>query len=165
LSAGAYRAAGQAVAAILNGVAIVHVDRDGVELAPHTGRCHRAETLAEIAIGLAGIAAEDRYRFGTIDPADFVASWVFDADQLADFAIVRALIDTLDRRGSDDTLFLAWRHALDLIADPTVWRMVESVVAALDGGPLGEAEMRLIMDKAGATVTLISKTVSAASGI
>jgi hypothetical protein len=84
LSAGAYRAAGQAVAAILNGVAIGHVDDGGIELAPASGRRQRAETLSEIAIGLAGIAAVDRNNFGAIERAFFVASWAFDAEQLAD---------------------------------------------------------------------------------
>jgi hypothetical protein len=145
MSEDAYRSAGQALAAILNSLAIEHVDGDGIELADAPERQRRSVTLAEIAVGFAGIAAQDRLRYGIVEPPDFVTSWAFDDGQLADFAIVRGLIAEIDPRGTDDILFLAWQQAIGLVADDPTWRAIEMLAAEIERSPLaGHHVLRLV---------------------
>ncbi len=145
MSIDAYRAAGQAIAAVLNGLPFARVDHDGIEMTnngPHT----RAAMLGEIAIGLGGIAAVERFQFGSLgDAADFVLSWDFSCQQLADFEMVRGLVAVVDPRDSRDVLFLAWRQACDLVDDDIAWAAVEAMAAAIADGPLDERDALDIM--------------------
>src|ERR1700753_2014393 len=94
-----YRAAGQLVASIAEGVSIESVSARGIVLRDTIGRRPvplRCNVLAEIAIGLAGVAAVDRSGFGTppsnkLGRHSACVHWAFNAQQLADFTLVREL--------------------------------------------------------------------------
>src|SRR5262249_5814999 len=139
-----YRAAGQAVAALLNGAPIDHVDISGTALRwPEVReRLSRNELLAEIAVGLAGIAAGDRYRFGgPIACRDLVGSWNFTSGQVDDFAIVREMVLALDPMDFDDVLLRTWNQALDLVANDSVWHAIQRVAAAVHRERCSEADV------------------------
>lgn len=128
----AFRAAGQVIAALMHGAAIESAGHDGIVMTWSGPPRPRCEGLADIAIGLAGIAAEARYGFGSAKSSDCVVSWQFSASQIADFAIVRALVDDVDPSGDEDVLFLAWCQALDLVAEAAVWRAIRIIAGILD---------------------------------
>src|SRR5258705_13296079 len=74
---GAYRAAGQAVAALWRGAAIDHVEINGVAInwpaMPACGR-PRSEVMADIAIGLGGVVAGGGHRLGWPPPGGTLAA-------------------------------------------------------------------------------------------
>ena len=124
----AYRAAGQAVAALWRGAEIDHVEINGVAInwpaMPACGR-PRSEVIADIAIGLGGVVAVERHRFGWPPAEDTVAAWNFDEDQAADFSEATSLALAIDPTGADDVLFLAWCEALNFALEH--WREIETV--------------------------------------
>jgi hypothetical protein len=146
---GAYRAAGQVIAALAEGLAIESVSASGIVLTSGDGpprQPNRHEVLAEIAIGLTGIAALDRYWFGAPPPNEPDQSnatvWQsFDAWQLADFKEVHKLIALIDADGAQDVLYQAWQQASSLIEIPAVWDAIEFFAALLEGFPLDAAEI------------------------
>jgi len=90
----------------------------------------RCDVLAELAIGLAGIAAEARYSFGTPTPeqAGRISVCVhssFSARQLAAFAIVRELIAAIDSHDGQDILLQGWTQALSFVAEEANWEAIE----------------------------------------
>lgn len=97
--------------------------------------------LADIAIGLAGIAAEDRHKFGNLTSGDFVVSWFFTAGQIHDFTEARDLVESIDPTDDGDVLFQIWRQAIDLVADASAWRMIESLATALGSQHLNGTEI------------------------
>jgi hypothetical protein len=131
----AFRAAGQVIAALMHGAPIESAGHDGIVMtwsALAASERPRSKVLADIAIGLAGIAAEARYGFGSISSSSCVVSWRFDSGQIADFGTVNALVDDVDPSGDEDVLFLAWCQALDLVADAAVWRAIRTIAGILD---------------------------------
>ncbi len=132
----AYRAAGQAVAALLHGAPLIQIDVDGVEVGwsdEPDDRRPRAEILADIAIGLAGVAAEEYFRFGCPPPEcrSSLTFYSFNESQIADLAEVAELVALLDADASADVNFQAFRQAHDLIAEPNVWSTVECLAVEL----------------------------------
>jgi hypothetical protein len=107
LSQAAFRAAGQALAALWQGAPIDHVDVDGIALNwgdEPTRKQVREQATIEIAIGLTGIVAQDRYRFGWVPEHEFIGSWQFNEWQLEDFRLVRDLVAEVDM-GDVDVLY------------------------------------------------------------
>ena len=120
----AYRAAGQAVAALWCGAPIAYADLKGSVIRwpglPAADRRDRGQALAEIAIMMSGVTALSRYRFG--GPATSrsnVVTWCFAPTDLIDLAEAWRVVALVDRVGDDDLFFRAWCSALDFIAqDP-----------------------------------------------
>jgi hypothetical protein len=145
----AFRAAGQVVAAIAEGLPIESVSTRGIVLKSALGSARqprRCETLAEIAIGLAGIAAIHRYGFGAPPPGEpgrhsACVRWSFNMQQLADFAIVRELIATIDPDDEEDILLQAWEQALSFMHDEPTWQAVEFFASLLDVPELEGADI------------------------
>ena len=132
----AYRAAGQAIVALLHGAPVIQIGIDGVEIGwddvPDAQR-PRAEILADIAIGLGGVAAEDRFGFGCA-PAETRTSltfYDFNPSQLADLAEVNALVAVIDHDGSDDIYFQAFQQAIEFTAEGHVWEAIERLANIL----------------------------------
>jgi hypothetical protein len=144
-----FRAAGQVVASIADGLAIESVSTRGIVLKPALGSARqprRCETLAEIAIGLAGMAAIHRYGFGAPPPGEpgrhsACVRWSFNMQQLADFAIVRELIDTIDPDDEEDILLQGWEQALSFMHDEPTWQAVEFFASLLDLSELEGADI------------------------
>jgi hypothetical protein len=117
LSQAAFRAAGQALAALWQRAPIDHVDIDGIALDwpdEPTREQAREQAKIEIAIGLTGIVAQDRYRFGWVPGHEFVGSWQFDECQLEDFGLVRTLVAEIELDDAD-LLYRSWYHALKFV--------------------------------------------------
>jgi hypothetical protein len=148
--AAAYRAAGQAVAASLEGARLARICIAGVEVAWPDGPADerpRAEVLSDIAIGMAGIAAEHGYRFGRVPGGGCLVSNRFTVDQIEDFAEVRELVDEIDPTGEVDVLFGAWRQAVNLVADPASWSAIEKIADEIeDRGELSGDEIARILN-------------------
>jgi hypothetical protein len=136
LERNAHRAAGQAVAAVLHAAPVDHVAIEGIEISwidrPDEER-PRAELLADIAIGLAGVAAESRWAFGSPPPETepSLTFYSFNQSQLDDLAEVKSLTEVVDPDAAGDVYFLAFRQATDLIADPGIWSKIERLADAL----------------------------------
>lgn len=113
-----FRAAGQAVAALWLQVPIAEVDEDGIGIGwadlPTRNR-PRAEVLAEIGVGLAGIAAVSTYRFGRLQSCENICTWNFSIGEIEDFAQVQDLIDAIDPGDSEDLLMRKWIEAIALM--------------------------------------------------
>lgn len=139
----ANRAAGQAVAATIVGAPLIRASIEGVELGRPTSdvRRPRAEIISDIMIGLAGIAARNRYRFGDPGPNIVVVCRIFDDTDRRDWAEVQGLVRKVDRDGDQDILFFVWRYALDLIAAPDVRSAVDAVARAVQVSPINAAEV------------------------
>jgi len=132
----AHRAGGQAIAAYLCGVKITELHLAGITLwVPHR-LSRRSELLAELAVGLTGIAATSRYGFGWLNPPAPIVTWRFARCALEDFQLVHAIVRELAPLGDDDVFFEAWSQALDLIGSSTYWRAIEELAASVLRDPL-----------------------------
>jgi len=150
----AHRAAGQAVAALLEGAPIVSLAIDGIEIAwpdGPKGDQPRPEILSEIAIGLAGISAEQGFRFGRVRGGGCAVRNCFTAGQVEDFGEVNALIDEIDPTGADDVLFTAWRQAVDFVADCATWSAIESLAVEIQHGEISGSDVVKIVSGGEAT--------------
>ena len=132
----AYRAAGQAVAAMLHGSPVQRIGVEGVDMAwgdePDYERS-RADLLADIAIGLAGVAAVSAYGFGSLsreDRSTLVFHSFYDS-QVDDLAEVMKLVEIIDPDAGRDVYFQSFQQAFDLIAEPLAWAAIETLAAAI----------------------------------
>jgi hypothetical protein len=148
----AYRAAGQAVAALWCGAPIAYSDTKGAVIRwpglPTANPRDRGQVLAEIAITMAGVTARNRYGYG--GPATskwYVVSWCFAPDDLVDLAEAWRLVTLVDPAGDDDLFFRAWCVALDLMAEDSVWESVEAVAAELERRQIDGATIERIADR------------------
>jgi hypothetical protein len=148
----AYRAAGQAVAALWYGAPIAYADLGGAVIRwpglPALRYRERGQVLAEIAITMAGVAALGRYGFG--GPATsrwYVVTWCFYPSDLVDLAEAWRMVKIVDPAGDDDLFFRAWCSALDFIAQESVWESVEAVAAELERRQIDGANVERIADK------------------
>jgi hypothetical protein len=149
-TAAAHRAAGQAVAAVIEGAPIADLSIDGVEIVwpdDPTGKRRRSELLADVAIGLAGIAAEIRLRFGRISSADCVVRNCFTSGQIKDFSEVHELVAEIDPTGTDDVFLQAWRQAVDLVVDRASWDAIAALAIALQHGEISGSDIARIVNR------------------
>jgi hypothetical protein len=159
LSQAAFRAAGQALAALWQGAPIDHVDIDGIALDwpdEPTREQARVHTAIEIGIGLTGIVAQSRYRFGWVTDHESVVSWQFDECQLEDFGIVRALVAEIET-DDVDVFYRSWYRALKFADDLALWSAIELIAETLDRRCLTATEVEKIAARAfwdGVTVKL-----------
>jgi hypothetical protein len=155
-----YRAAGQAVAAYLYGAEIVDVTRGGITLFWDHRTPRRNELAIELVVGLAGVAAMSRYRFGSPGRSDaVVVSWRFDETERDDFGIAHALDEDLVALGHEDVFFQAWQQALEVVDIPVVWEAIERIAPHLETATLGELDVIELIDEANAVLdTDLSET-------
>jgi hypothetical protein len=124
----AYRAAGQAVGALWQGVRIRRLGIEGVVVI-WPERPGRSQVLADTAIWLTGVAAVDGYRFGRCASYERATYWRFDDDQRIDLATAARLAEMIDPDGCSDVLFGLWRLSLALMTKH--WTAIESIAMAL----------------------------------
>jgi hypothetical protein len=159
LSQAAFRAAGQALSALWQRAPIDHVDIGGIALNwpdEPTRKQAREQAKIEIAIGLTGIVAQSRYRFGWVTDHESVVSWQFDECQLEDFGIVRTLVAEIET-DDVDVLYHSWYHALEFVNHLANWSTIELIVEALEHRWLSATEVEKIAAHAfwdGVTVKL-----------
>ncbi len=134
MSQAAFRAAGQALAALWQGAPIDHVNVDGIALVwPNepTRKQAREQAKIEIAIGLTGIVAQDRYRFGWVPGHEFVGSWQFDEWQLEDFRLIHELVADIET-DDVDVFYRSWRRALKFANVLANWSAIELIAETLE---------------------------------
>jgi hypothetical protein len=132
----AFRAAGQAIVALLHGAPLIQVDVEGVEIAwddvPDADR-PRADILADIAIGLGGVAAQSYFGFG-VPPRECRSSLTFhcfNESQIADLAEVAELVALVDPDAAADISFQSFQQVHELVGEPEVWAAAERLAADL----------------------------------
>lgn len=142
----AYRAAGQAVAAVLVGARVDRVSaRDGavVQWKQRSWSAARSdsEILARILIVLTGVGAQKRYSFGAV-PDDSVCLMPRPDDEagLADIELADALSLYLAAPPGPG-LAATWAYAAEPVCQSDVWEAIEAVaeallVGAIDGGEI-----------------------------
>lgn len=148
-----YRAAGQAIAALVVGADLLAVDEAGVSVRwPRRlpgDRRPDAELCAEMLVRLGGLTALDRYGFGVLEEkplilppgpnmplalSDYVEADVISADLTVEgFQLWRA----------------TWSYAAALMAQPDVWAAVEAIALRLKNHPLGGRETAAIAAASG----------------
>lgn len=149
----AYRASGQAVLALLHGAHIRLVNLDGVEIGWPIGGEPRTDgqIMTDAVIGLAGVAAADRYRFGTAPPGGLVVSFNFTDDQLEDWRLARELLSNVDPDDAGDSLFLLWSYLEDVVQAPDIWAAIVAVAEKLTRMPMNGREVARLSVEAAAT--------------
>ena len=147
MSEAAIRAAGQALAALWREAPIDHVDIEGIALDwadLSTREQARKQAKIEVAIGLAGIVAQDRYRFGWVPDHEFIGSWQFNECQFEDFHLVHDLVAEIDA-GDVNVLYHSWCLALKFVNDVAIWSAIESVAETLGRQWLGATQVEKLV--------------------
>jgi hypothetical protein len=147
----AYRAGGQAVAAILNGVPIFDVSIEGIAIAWEelpTNERSRSNLLGEASVGLAGVVAVERYGFGRAMDGTYNQPLRFDNDEIEDIVRAGALVAALDPDGVEDVLLRTWQDALELVANPYLWRVIERIAEVLIHCEISGDEALALFDQA-----------------
>jgi hypothetical protein len=148
----AFRAAGQEYAAAVLGLPIKHANVRGIELNwPANRSLSWDELRAEIAMGLAGIAAVERYGFG-VGPDGAI---VFDRRTLSDqaridFDTASRMADDIDPGGKQRVLADGWTLACDLVVDDDCWAAIEWLAGIVEAVELdGVAVSHIVEERAG----------------
>jgi hypothetical protein len=141
----AFRAAGQAVGAVLTGVPIGEVSvENGArvlwgKVSELPARPH-LRVLGRILILLMGVGAQQRYSFGV--PPEDVVRLMPRTDQPSLMADVEEADSiSTELRAGENGLEMTWRYAAELICHSDVWRAVELIAETLLSGPLSAREV------------------------
>ena len=126
----ALRAAAQAVAAITHGATLCNLSLDGIEV--HGAKARGGDVLGDISIWVSGVAAIDRYRFGSPAGSGWVVDFNYDDDQRHDLAAAAKLAAEADPRDERDLLYTAWVWATDLMADESAWTAIETMAQLIE---------------------------------
>ena len=152
----AFRAAGQAVGAVLVGARTEFVSvEDGAVVdwneAHPIGVRSTASLLAEILVILTGVGAQRRYSFG-VPPGDAV--WLMPrADETIAMQDVEHAdaVSTLIANPESSGLEFVWRYAAELVCQPDIWQAIETVAEHLIEEPIEGQEIALLCSAAAAS--------------
>jgi len=126
----ALRAAAQAVAAITHGAELSKLSLDGIEIQGAESR--GGDILGDISVWVSGVAAIDRYRFGSPAGSGWTVDFNYDEDQRYDLAAAAKLAAEADPEDDRDLLYAAWVWATDLMADESAWAAIEAVARLIE---------------------------------
>lgn len=126
----ALRAAAQAIAAITYGAELAKLSLDGIEIQGAAAR--GGDVLGDISVWVSGVAAIDRYRFGSPAGSGWIVDFNYDDDQRHDLAAAAKLATEADPKGERDLLYAAWVWATDLMADETAWAAIETMARLIE---------------------------------
>jgi hypothetical protein len=126
----ALRAAAQAVAAITHGAELSKLSLDGIEVLGAEAR--GGDILGDISVWISGVAAIDRYRFGSPAGSGWIVDFNYDDDQRHDLAAAAKLAADADPEDSRDLLYTAWVWATDLMADESAWAAIEAMAQLIE---------------------------------
>jgi hypothetical protein len=118
LTEAAFRAAGQAFAALWRRGQIDHVDIEGITL-EWSDEPPREQAKIEIVIELGGIAAQQKFRFRSVSNNEFICSWQFTECQLEDFGLVHDLVTGVGAC-EVDVLYRSWCRVLEFPRVPSL---------------------------------------------
>jgi hypothetical protein len=126
----ALRAAAQAVAAITHGAELSKLSLDGIEIC--NAQARGADVLGDISVWVAGVAAVDRFRFGSPAGSGWIIDFNYDDDQRHDLSAAAKLAAESDPKDERDLLYAAWVWATDLMADETAWAAIEAMARLIE---------------------------------
>jgi hypothetical protein len=126
----ALRAAAQAVAAITHGAELCNLSLDGIEIRGADAR--GGDVLGDISVWVSGVAAIDRYRFGSPAGSGWIVDFNYDDDQRHDLEAAAKLAAEADPKDERDLLYAAWVWATDLMADETAWAAIEAMARLIE---------------------------------
>lgn len=128
----ALRAAAQAMAAITFGAQLCSLSLDGIEI--QGAKARGGDILGDISVWVSGVAAIDRYRFGSPAGSGWTVDFNYDDDQRHDLAEAAKLAAEADPKGERDLLYAAWVWATDLMADESAWASIEGIARLIERG-------------------------------
>ena len=126
----ALRAAAQAVAAITYGAKLCSLSLDGIEI--RGAKARGGDILGDISVWVSGVAAIDRYRFGSPAGSGWIVDFNYDDDQRFDLAEAAKLAAEADPKGERDLLYAAWVWATDMMADEAAWSAIEGMARLIE---------------------------------
>lgn len=126
----ALRAAAQAVAAITFGAELGKLSLDGIEILGAKSR--GGDALGDISVWVSGVAAIDRYRFGSPAGSGWIVDFNYDDDQRHDLAAAAKLAAEVDPKDERDLVYAAWVWATDMMADETAWAAIEAMARMIE---------------------------------
>lgn len=126
----ALRAAAQAVAAITFGAELSKLSLDGIEVLGAKAR--GGDVLGDIAVWISGVAAIDRYRFGSPAGSGWTVDFNYDDDQRHDLEAAAKLAAEADPQDERDLVYAAWVWATDLMADEAAWAAIEGMARMIE---------------------------------
>ena len=126
----ALRAAAQAVAAITFGAELSKLSLDGIEVLGAKAR--GGDVLGDIAVWISGVAAIDRYRFGSPAGSGWIVDFNYDDDQRHDLEAAAKLAAEADPQDERDLVYAAWVWATDLMADEAAWAAIEGMARMIE---------------------------------
>ena len=126
----ALRAAAQAMAAITYGAELSKLSLDGIEV--QGAKARGGDVLGDISVWVSGVAAIDRYRFGSPAGSGWIVDFNYDDDQRHDLAAAAKLAAEADPKGERDLLYAAWVWATDLMADEAAWAAIEAMARLIE---------------------------------
>jgi len=126
----ALRAAAQAVTAITYGAQLCNLSLDGIEI--HGAKARGGDVLGDIAVWVSGVAAIDRYRFGSPAGSGWIIDFNYDDEQRHDLEAAAKLAAEADPEDERDLLYTAWVWATDLMADEAAWAAIEAMARLIE---------------------------------
>jgi hypothetical protein len=126
----ALRAAAQAVTAITYGAQLCNLSLDGIEI--HGAKARGGDVLGDIAVWVSGVAAIDRYRFGSPAGSGWTIDFNYDDEQRHDLEAAAKLAAEADPEDERDLLYTAWVWATDLMADEAAWAAIEAMARLIE---------------------------------
>ena len=126
----ALRAAAQAVTAITYGAELCNLSLDGIEI--HGAKARGGDVLGDIAVWVSGVAAIDRYRFGSPAGSGWIIDFNYDDEQRHDLEAAATLAAEADPEDERDLLYTAWVWATDLMADESAWEAIEAMARLIE---------------------------------
>ncbi len=126
----ALRAAAQAMAAITHGAELCKLSLDGIEI--RSAEARGGDVLGDVSVWVSGVAAVDRYRFGSPAGSGWTIDFNYDDDQRHDLAAAAKLAAEADPGDERDLLYTAWVWATDLMADEAAWAAIEAMARLVE---------------------------------
>jgi len=126
----ALRAAAQAMAAITFGAELSNLSLDGIEV--QGAKARSGDVLGDISVWVSGVAAIDRFRFGSPAGSGWIVDFNYDDDQRHDLEAAAKLAAEADPKDERDLLYAAWVWATDLMADESAWAAIEAIARLIE---------------------------------
>jgi len=81
---------------------------------------------------VSGVAAIDRYRFGSPAGSGWTIDFNYDDEQRHDLEAAAKLAAEADPEDERDLLYTAWVWATDLMADEAAWAAIEAMARLIE---------------------------------
>ena len=118
------------MAAITYGAELSKLSLDGIEI--QGAKARGGDVLGDISVWVSGVAAIDRYRFGSPAGSGWIVDFNYDDDQRHDLEAAAKLAAEADPKGDRDLLYAAWVWATDLMADESAWAAIEAMARLVE---------------------------------